>query len=98
MPHQGKVVIGCWTIGLGRHLKLETSLFRAKKTKATEDQEAEKLPESLGLEVVHLVQNAHLPLLSRPPISSPRSSQDAPTAIFSYCNNLGSRFKRERSK
>lgn len=96
-PHQGKVVIGCWTIGLGRHLQLEPSLFRAEKTKATEDQEAKKLSEPLGLGVVHVVQNTQLPFLRLPPVSSPRPSHDAPTAIFSYDNHLGSLFARERS-
>ena len=37
LPHKGKVVIRCWNVGLGRHLQLDTSSFRAEKTKATKE-------------------------------------------------------------
>lgn len=43
LSHKGKVVMGCWTISLGRHLQFDTSSFRAEKTKAPKEPRSKEI-------------------------------------------------------
>lgn len=43
LPHKGKAVMGCWTIGLGRHLQFDSSSCRAEKTKAPKEPRSKEI-------------------------------------------------------